>query len=450
MKVKKATIIVGCLLLALGGCNEQSDDSSRNELSSMQTSIATQSQAESISNSINSDAVSNAESEAAVVKENKTPWLEDYDTFWEIVEENYALYAVAERITGNDFETVKATYRLQAAEAASAEELCKIIESCAQQFDETGHFWVATDKDGYQALSTLYGRVAADDAKCAYIYDRLNTPASIAFYGFDPSKEVETILENDGNATGTQSNRNLKFQDFPTDKTAYVSIAAMTSDFENNDGKVLEDWFRTLEAKGYQDCIFDIRENDGGSSSYWERYIVVPNLKNACGVSNYSLIKGEDCVDYWKTAGRELNPIDTLPLKTLPALQPADLEGVTHYINYAKRFEPIGEPLFSGRFWLLTSEKVYSSSEMFAAFCKDTKFATLVGTATGGDGIGEDPLTFSLPNSGICFRFSANEGLNADGSCNEEYGTQPDVVIKQGKDALEVCLETIRTTNESF
>lgn len=377
--------------------------------------------------------------------ETKTPWLADYDTFWAIIEENYPLFAAAERITGNDFAAVKATYRPQAAEAASAHELCEIIDLCVQQFEGTGHFWLATTASEYRSLVTLYGRIAADDPKCAHIYNQLNTPASIAYYGVNPSEEIKKILESDGNAIRTQSSRNLKFKEYPEDKTAYVSISQMTSDFENNDGEVLANWFRTLEAKGYQDCIVDIRGNGGGSSSYWTNYIAVPNLKEVCSVSNYALVKGQACIDYWQIAGRSLEPITALPLEVLPALQPEDLDGVTHYVHYPKQFEPTGEPLFSGRFWLLVSEKVYSSSEMFAAFCKDTKFATLVGTTTGGDGIGEDPLTFSLPNSGICFRFSAVAGLNVDGSCNEERGTQPDIEIKEGEDALEVSLAVIRT-----
>lgn len=403
------------------------------------------SEASGVSSTPAQQASSEAPSANAVsMVETRTPWLVDYDVFWTIIEENYPLYATAERITGKDFAAVKEQYRLQAAEAASAQELCEILDLCVQQFDGAGHFWLATTASGYRSLATLYGRLAADDPKCAHLYNRLNTPASIAYYGVDPSKEIQTIMESGGNKTGEQSSGNLKFKDYPADKTAYVSISGMTADFENNDGEVLEDWFRSLEENGYQNCILDIRENGGGSSSYWTEYIARPNLKKVCSVSNYALVKGQASVDYWQAAGKQLEPISTLPLNTLPELQQEDLNGVTHYIHYTEKFEPTGEPLFSGRFWLLVSEKVYSSSEMFAAFCKDTQFATLVGTSTGGDGIGEDPLTFALPNSGICFRFSAEEGLNADGSCNEELGTQPDIAIKTGEDALEVSLTAIR------
>lgn len=60
-----------------------------------------------------------------------------------------------------------------------------------------------------------------------------------------------------------------------------------------------------------------------------------------------------------------------------------------------------------------------------------------------GDGVRVDPILFSLPNFGVCFRFSAVLGLNPDGSSNEEFGTQPDLPRAEGKDALETCLAQI-------
>ncbi len=59
--------------------------------------------------------------------------------------------------------------------------------------------------------------------------------------------------------------------------------------------------------------------------------------------------------------------------------------------------DPIG---FDGKIYLIVNNKVYSAAESFASFCKDSDFATLVGGTTGKDGIGTNPLVFSLPNSG--------------------------------------------------
>ena len=105
-------------------------------------------------------------------------------------------------------------------------------------------------------------------------------------------------------------------------------------------------------------------------------------------------------------------------------------------------FEAADDPYW-GRIWVLIDEKVYSASENFVMFCKNTGFTTLVGTATGGDGGIADPLLVALPNSGLIIRFSIFYGLNADGSGNEAKGTTPDITIAEDGDALEECFRLI-------
>ncbi len=103
---------------------------------------------------------------------------------------------------------------------------------------------------------------------------------------------------------------------------------------------------------------------------------------------------------------------------------------------------------FDGKVWLLVSNQVYSAAEAFTVFCKDTGFATIVGTETGGDGIGIDPVYFMLPNSGLLIRYSPLFGLNPDGSSNEEYGSTPDIISPEGETALVTVLRAIRAAAE--
>ncbi|WP_442952502.1 S41 family peptidase [Paraclostridium sp. AKS81] len=84
---------------------------------------------------------------------------------------------------------------------------------------------------------------------------------------------------------------------------------------------------------------------------------------------------------------------------------------------------------FKGNIYLLTDKKVYSSSEFFAMFCKESKFATLIGGTTGGDGGGLDPALFELKNSGLIVRMASGMYLNKDGICDEEVKTIPDFEI---------------------
>lgn len=82
-----------------------------------------------------------------------------------------------------------------------------------------------------------------------------------------------------------------------------------------------------------------------------------------------------------------------------------------------------------------TENNLKPSSEAFAVFAKSTGFATLVGERTSGDGIGSDPAFCVLPNSGYIFNFSEQMGLTADGTCNFEYKTEPDIIASAKMDS---------------
>ncbi len=114
----------------------------------------------------------------------------------------------------------------------------------------------------------------------------------------------------------------------------------------------------------------------------------------------------------------------------------------THYTTETEIFEAAEAP-YGGTIWVLVDDTVYSSSENFVMFCKNTGFATLIGTTTGGDGGIADPLLAALPNSGLIVRFSVFYRLNGDGNGNEANGTKPDIVLSEHEDALKKCLEQI-------
>ncbi len=102
---------------------------------------------------------------------------------------------------------------------------------------------------------------------------------------------------------------------------------------------------------------------------------------------------------------------------------------------------PVG---FKGDIILLVDDLVFSASESFAAFAKDTNWATLVGIPTGGGGISVSPLFFALPKSKLIIRMPALLGLNPDGSANKEKKTTPDIYVEQDpQDYIELYKKNI-------
>lgn len=372
-----------------------------------------------------------------------SPWLEDYNYFWDVIEENYPFYNAVKRITGNDLAKTREFYLAQAQEATSAQELYTVLSRCDREFHGVGHFCVMSPNFYAQHMDSYQHNLG--DPKIDYLYARISVPATLDFYNYTlpstPSASTDSASETPPPNSGTD---NLHFTDFAEDKISCVSVRRMTGSWQNDDASVLADYFRRLEAEGYTNCIVDIRGNIGGDTTYWKNNIVAPNISDPLFNTNYVLFKGSETASYFTACDIETLPILELPVNELPALHPDDLDGITCCQQFTSGTEPIPDaPLFTGRFWLLVDGSNYSASEAFAVFCKGTGFATLVGTPTGGDGIGFNPLLTALPNSGIVFRFSTVNGLNPDGSCNEEYGTTPDIVIEAGQDALTVCLEAI-------
>jgi len=114
----------------------------------------------------------------------------------------------------------------------------------------------------------------------------------------------------------------------------------------------------------------------------------------------------------------------------LPANIPQEFIDDKYYINLELDTIYPNKPVqYKKNIYLLTDKSVFSAAEGFALFCKTTKWATVVGERTGGDGGGKDPVIFMLPNSGSLVRAALDAALNSDGSLNAEECTIPDIKI---------------------
>ena len=125
----------------------------------------------------------------------------------------------------------------------------------------------------------------------------------------------------------------------------------------------------------------------------------------------------------------ELESIDNLPKELLENVPKEVMTDFSEFMEVPVVIESDTKSKFKGNIYLLVDEAVYSSSESFSIFCKDSGFATLIGERTGGDGGGMDPVLFNLKNSGLIVRMSAHMYLTEQGICNEEFKTTPDYEI---------------------
>lgn len=234
-------------------------------------------------------------------------------------------------------------------------------------------------------------------------------------------------------------------------KVAYLRIPSFSSYRIREDKPVIQDFLK--RAAAYPALVIDIRGNSGGSTQYWSDNLVLPLLSKGFIYTIHLAVRGGDFaqpfVEYKsKMKGLKTTTGPSTSLPEGPDWPPEVRDGsLKQVITWEIKAEPVNPTGFKGYIYLLVDWRVFSAAESFAAFCKDTGFATIVGTHTGGDGIGFDPLVVALPKSGLVVRFSGDMGLNADGTANEETHTAPDVSVEQSyEDCLKVLAEYAKGT----
>lgn len=200
---------------------------------------------------------------------------------------------------------------------------------------------------------------------------------------------------------------------------------------------------------GEDHVVIDIRGNSGGDVAMWQDEIV-PALINQpvtfstflaarAGKLNLTLVP-EMGGDEW---GDQVYHGDAWK-EDFPYIQESALEQADILLKDTYVLEPkCTQNCFKGKVWALIDERCYSAADAFAIFCKQTGFASLVGAATGGNGIGTTPYIAALPYSGLLFRYEPYMGFNLDGTCNGTRGTAPDIPLEEGRFAMETCLSMI-------
>ncbi len=370
---------------------------------------------------------------------------EDFAYFEQQLRENYPCWGILER-NGTDYEAILDEYREMAAQTDNDFELYVAVNSALYRLGGEGHLSVI-DPEWFSGFQDVYNELAengsAEGETRECWREVLNDPVTAQNYGKLLAAVTELNAGEDSSSnpdTPAADAENVTTLIIEEGKIAYLKIDSFET--YDADKEALQAFLGKV--KGYEHLIIDITQNGGGSDSYWMDLLVTPLSKASLSSTNYALVRNSpNTAPYLAEAfaADVLHPISELP--QLPALEPRDRELATHFVETTLETEPLGSG-FDGKIWLLVSERVYSAAEAFTVFCKDTGFATVVGTPTGGDGIGIDPVYLCLPNSRLLIRYSPLFGLNPDGSSNEEYGSIPDILSPAGESPLITALRAIR------
>lgn len=344
--------------------------------------------------------------------------LEDFEYMYSIIKENYPFLKVNERLNGIKWLENKDKYIEEIKKADTDDEFLYTLDNILADLNN-GHTHVLEK----QQFGFFYD---------TYTSHRINKPWKkvlkdkkvLERYGYNKNE-----LKNKTDS-GFYNNPNPVFEKdiVIPNEVAYLKIEQMDRTRVEKDNEKIREFYN--EIKNYDKLIIDIRGNSGGSDNYWENNVILPLVKKTLSTDNYIFSRGEHCKPFHKTRRYKIKPIDKLD-KTILNKMPEEVESdFQRYYILNRTFRPRKPIDFKGKIYLLVDEVVYSSAESFASFAKDSGFATLVGETTGGDGIGIDPILFSLPNSGVVIRYSSLLVLNGNFTINEEVKTTPHIIVE--------------------
>ncbi|HAT4092702.1 TPA: S41 family peptidase [Clostridium perfringens] len=373
--------------------------------------------------------------------------IEDFNYLYKTIEENYPFLETNKRLNNVDWLSKKEEYLQRVKNTKSDIEFLMTLNSILSELNN-GHTHMITNSSQFRDFREIYSMNKGWQKKVQLPV--LNNKKALARYNIDKNEKVQVL--NQGKNENTEGIRNASTKDIVEGKIGYIYIPQMISYYNmGNDIELIDEYLNNI--KEYQALIIDIRGNGGGDSYYWISYLVPKLIDKVYENTNYSFWKdGEIINNYLKkskvkysTGFGEVKDLDTTKLVSLPVEVKEDFK---YYSKNTMEISPSEDSIkFKGNIYMLVDKLVYSSSEAFASFAKQTGFATLIGERTGGDGIGSDPLLHMLPNSGYVFRFSKDMGTTADGTSSEEFKTEPDYLIeyagKTGNFENDYCIKKV-------
>jgi len=372
----------------------------------------------------------------------------DFNYLYTELEKSYPYFEVNKRMNNIDWLSKKEQYTQKIIESETDKAFFIAITSILNELnnDHTDTYPTVIYKyfyDGYKAASIQ------DSTYLPYVKELEKTDTLRAKYWAAINKAIfkerHTTKNTEVNSRETtqQSNENVVVNFKDSLSVAVIHIQSFSYDYIERDSQILKQFFQ--KARAYNNLIIDIQGNDGGATEYWMDNMIPYLINEPITYSMTYGFKKSDRLKAFKPTYFE----DNIEYKDidLPKMPEELKNGGYIFRKRGLQINPeSNSKKYNGKIYLLVDNIVFSSAETLAYFCKMTKFATVVGEKTNGDGVGTDPLLLTLPKSGVVIRFTGEMGLNPDGSANDETKTIPDILLKASgkKERLSALLNIIR------
>ena len=375
---------------------------------------------------------------------SKEDYIEDFNFAYNTLKEHYPFFEVNKKLYGVDWLANKEKYEAYIAESKDDADFFSRMDEVLSELHNL-HTQLVTINSGLDFyMSYKYYPKNFWRYDIAKMYEKDNVRRRYNINNETVKRFVDVNMKSDDEVNTTYSN-NIITENIIKDKLAYIKIKSLIGvEYINQDRELVYNYLESI--KDYPFLIIDIRGNGGGDSRYWQEFLLPRIIDKKYETKNYLLIKsGELNKKIFEQMYFNKDVKTFLDNSSFSDDVKKILSDFDGYRIGDLSVEPSEDSIhFKGKIYLLVDNGVYSSAEMLASFCKETKLATLVGSRTAGDGIGFDPMQVALPNTAFVLRFSNNMGVTESGSINELDQTMPDIIVQESEEDKTGYLENQR------
>ena len=375
---------------------------------------------------------------------SKEDYIEDFNFAYNTLKEHYPFFEVNKKLYGIDWLANKEKYEAYSAESKNDADFFSRMNYVLAELHNWHTHLMPTELGIDYYISYKYYPIFWWRHDIAKMYEKDNVRRRYNINNETVKRYVNANMKRDDEVNKTYS-KNLMTENIIKDKLAYIRIKSLIGgQYINQDKDIIINYLN--EIKDYPFLIIDIRGNGGGDSGYWQNFLLPKIVDKKYETKNYLFIKLGKLYEKIFRQERFDNDVKTfLDNSSFSDDVKKILSNFDGYTTWNMSVEPSEDSIhFKGKIYLLVDNGVYSSAEMLASFCKETKLATLVGSRTAGDGIGFDPMQVDLPNTAFVIRFSNVMGVTESGSINELDQTVPDIIVHESEEDKTGYLENQR------
>ncbi|MDR7855051.1 S41 family peptidase [Tissierella sp.] len=358
--------------------------------------------------------------------------LKDFEYIYQTLEEQYAFFEVNKRQDKMDWLDNKARYKRIIRNTDNDTEFIAAINNILKELNDDNTYILTGD------MYRRYYKHYYPERREIFHYER-----SLARYDFDWTFDLDPsndFIFHNGPVLDTEV--------LVENELAYMKLKAMSHYHVEEDYPKIKSFLE--EVKDFDKLIIDIRGNSGGFDDYWMN-IVKLLINDVHSAEYYSFFKNtaRTIHDPFKVPGiASVRDLDEKILEQFPPEVKADFK---YYKANSIEIIPEESVGFKGKVYLLVDEEVSSAAEKFAAFAKDTGFATLIGETTGGGMNFADIPMDNAPYGGYIFTYSRELVFNSDATINKETKTTPHIAVEHpspNEDHLkDSCIQAVMEDN---